>query len=101
MRRKSQLLEAVGMNDHDRVSLLRSEMAVHSKWSFLGAALVSLIFSTAMPFMRLYRGNETGKYFLILLGGLAVYTLLYWLGTHFLTKGFLQKIEDLTIKPGE
>ena len=101
MRRKSQLLEAVGMNDHDRVSLLRSEMAVHSKWSFLGAALVSLIFSTAMPFMRLYRGNETGKYFLILLGVLAVYTLLYWLGTHFLTKGFLQKIEDLTIKPGE
>lgn len=101
MKRRNQLLEAVGMNNKDRVKLLYSEMAVHSWWAFLGAAAVSLIFCIAMPVMRHFKANEIGIFALTLLIIIAVYTLLYGLGIHFLTRGVIRKIEDMTIRPGE
>lgn len=94
LKRRNQLLEAIGMNRRDRVRLLRSDMSVHSRLAFLAAAAVSAVFFIGMPAERHFTGKETGKYAIFLAVLLALYALIYGTGIHFLEKGFIKKVEE-------
>ena len=94
LRRRNQLLEAVGMNRRERVHLLRSDMSVHSRFAFLAGVAVSAIFFIGMPVKRLFTGAETARYLVLLAVLLAVYIVVYCTGIHFLEKGFIKKVEE-------
>lgn len=94
LKRRNQLLEAVGMIRRDRIRLLRSDMSVHSRIAFLGGLAVSAVFFIGMPVKRLFTGTESVRYAIFLAVLLAVYILIYGTGIYFLEKGFIKKVEE-------
>lgn len=93
LRRRDEMLDAIGMNGKDRLRLLHQELSAHSWWTLLSAAAVSAIFFIELPVMRMFSSKESGIYYMILLMILTGYIFIYAIGIHLLEKHIIKMIQ--------
>lgn len=93
LRRRDEMLDAIGMKRKDRLRLLHQELSAHSWWTLLSATAVSAIFFIGLPVMRMFSSRESGIYYMILLMILTGYIFIYAIGIHLLEKHIIKMIQ--------
>lgn len=93
LRRRDEMLDAIGMNRKQRLRLLHHELSAHSWWTLLSAAAVSVIFIIELPIMRMFSSKECGIYYMILLIILTGYILIYAIGIHLLKRIIIKMVQ--------